>query len=361
MGKKPNVLMLMNAAGVGGAEGVFTRHYESFVRRKKPVALATLRGTSPYVSFDFRSLFDMAAYKRLRSYIRANNIGVIYATLDMAIAVSRIVACVTPEVNVVIRESGMANRKSIRMKLLDILTNWRVSAIIAVSDEVKKSLLTYQPWYGRKIHVVHNGITAQEDIDEILEVREGRRKEHPNTYTILHVGSMNTPNKGQDKILGLLARLVREHPEINWQLVLAGGGALKDGLVRQKEELHLNKQVHFTGSISPEELAHYYRTSDMFILYSENEGCPNVVLEAMSYGLPVLTTPVGGVHALVEDGVTGYIIPRDNVDLFVQTVVAFAQGTHNGYTVGRAGYERARNHFDFQEQVTKIEELLFTS
>jgi glycosyltransferase involved in cell wall biosynthesis len=89
------------------------------------------------------------------------------------------------------------------------------------------------------------------------------------------------------------------------EATIAGEGPLRKELEELAASLSLKGTVEFAGGV--EDMPALYRRSDILVLNSEHEGTPNVVLEAMSCGLPVLATAVGGVPALIRDGQTGIL------------------------------------------------------
>jgi len=96
--------------------------------------------------------------------------------------------------------------------------------------------------------------------------------------------------------------------DVDAHLTLVGDGAERNHLERVADGLDVS--VTFVGEINPEEVDSYYRAATVFVLPSvEGEGMPNVVLEAMAWGLPVVATDSGAVPSVVEDGITGYVIP----------------------------------------------------
>jgi glycosyltransferase involved in cell wall biosynthesis len=91
------------------------------------------------------------------------------------------------------------------------------------------------------------------------------------------------------------------------EFYIYGDGDQKSMLIEMAKKLGiLNKNLYFMGSITDTRVA--YQSSDIFLLTSEHEGTPNVILEAMSCGLPVVSTMVGGVPQLIVDGVNGFLI-----------------------------------------------------
>lgn len=118
---------------------------------------------------------------------------------------------------------------------------------------------------------------------------------------ILFVGRL-APMKGVDTLL-------RAMEGIDAPLTIVGDGPERDRLVGLADDLDI--EVNFEGRIPPEEVDEYYRDAAVFCLPSTGEeGLPNVVLEAMSWGLPCVTTDSGGLPSLIEDRERGFVVPQ---------------------------------------------------
>jgi glycosyltransferase involved in cell wall biosynthesis len=114
-----------------------------------------------------------------------------------------------------------------------------------------------------------------------------------------------TPTKGQAVIVDALPDLAKRYPRV--QAILAGDGPELASVRRRAEALGLAGTVRFPGSVkTPWGLL---QAADVFVLASEIEGLPLVVLEAMSEGVPVVATDVGGMPEAVVDGETGFLVP----------------------------------------------------
>lgn len=134
----------------------------------------------------------------------------------------------------------------------------------------------------------------------------------PNTSTaagheaqILYVGRLE-PYKGLDDLLSAVKVLADRGQSIH--LTCAGDGSLRSQLPEQAARLDITDRVSFTGPVHPDAIPDLYRSADIFVLPSLVEGMPNVVLEAMASGLPVVATRIPGSEELVGDGETGYLV-----------------------------------------------------
>lgn len=126
------------------------------------------------------------------------------------------------------------------------------------------------------------------------------------TITCLFVGSL-LPIKGLDVLIGALAQL---DDKVHLSIVGPDEGRMRGDLERLASEQNVAHRIRFFDNVPEyERLLEHYRSADIFALASLQEGFPRVIYEAMSQGLPVVATAVGGVADVVQDGVSGFIVP----------------------------------------------------
>lgn len=121
---------------------------------------------------------------------------------------------------------------------------------------------------------------------------------------MLSVGNL-VPLKGHDLVMEALA-LLRSRG-LDARLCIIGAGPLRGELEALRDRLGLHEQVRLLGALPQQELAAWYAASDVLLLASEREGWPNVVLESMACGTPVVATAVGGIPEIVKSPQTGRI------------------------------------------------------
>jgi glycosyltransferase involved in cell wall biosynthesis len=127
------------------------------------------------------------------------------------------------------------------------------------------------------------------------------------------------------------------------RLLLVGGGETRASLERMTTALALNGRVVFAGWLDA--LAEVYEVCDVVALSSLNEGTPLAVIEAMAAGRPVVATAVGGVPDLVEQGLTGLLVPAGDSQSLATAIVSLAEDDCARVTMGEAGRQRAQQHF----------------
>ena len=129
------------------------------------------------------------------------------------------------------------------------------------------------------------------------------------------------PRKGQHILLDALAQIAEEVPEAHlWLVGKAENLAYAARLREQTQRLGLDDRVTFVGAIPQQELAGYMARSRALVLDSSSEGLPRVVVEAMFSGLAVIASNVSGTPQVIGDGVTGYLIPPEDVPALVDAL-----------------------------------------
>ncbi|PLX26225.1 hypothetical protein C0580_00325 [Candidatus Parcubacteria bacterium] len=363
MSKK--ILFLINNLNLGGAENVFVDQANYLAANGLHVYFGVLNSSDKenfsgrlqmdVIDFGFKGIFDVMSYKKLGSFIKEKKINCVYSTLDNANIASRLANAFNHDSCVIIRESGMADRKSWKIKLLDKFLNHFADRIIAVSHQVKDSLLEYQKKYENKIVVFSNGVKLpfdQNTLEELLESKDD------STIRILNIGSMKNDNKGQAGLIRTVAHIKQTNPELNIKLTLVGDGKLRGDLEKMAEEHAISGRVLFTGYLDKKQIENHYKSSDIFILNSRNEGCPNVVLEAMSYGLAVIATKVGGTREMIEDTKSGFLLKRGDYDKMEELVVMLSKDKNKRIDMGQQAYQRIERRFMLSDKMQELIEVL---
>jgi glycosyltransferase involved in cell wall biosynthesis len=160
------------------------------------------------------------------------------------------------------------------------------------------------------------------------------------------------PWKGVDALI----RLLPELPDT--RLVIAGDGHMRAELSGLANRTGVDERVLFLGDVPHREVAGYLQQADAFVLNSTYEGLPHVVLEAMTSGTPVVATAAGGTAEVVEDEVTGLLVPVADAAALRAAVERLWRDPALGRRLAAAATGRVRERFDFDEMVSATEALL---
>lgn len=183
----------------------------------------------------------------------------------------------------------------------------QAAAIVTVSQALKDSLVALAV-NAEKITVLSNGV----DLDRFApldrtSIRAQLGLEGTVWLTVGHLIEL----KGVNIVIEALARV----PDIT--LLIAGDGPQQRKLRQLVRHLRLDARVRFLGAISHAKLSDYYNAADAMVLASSREGMPNVLLEAMACGTPVLATAVGGTPELITTPEAGELMRERNPDALV--------------------------------------------
>lgn len=226
-----------------------------------------------------------------------------------------------------------------------------IDKIITVSEELKRGLVEITGLNEKQIVCIHNGVF----FPDICVENEKKRREiglEQNDILIGTVGRID-PVKNFDIFIRSAEEVLKKFPYVKFLLI--GDGPIKGELESLTTELGLSKQVIFLGERN--DVAELLKIMDIFVLPSKSEGLSNTILEAMSAGLPVIATDVGGNSELVIDGETGILIQPGDVSALATEIINLLQNDEKRRKMGKAGFVKAKREFSIEKMVKSYEEL----
>ena len=178
----------------------------------------------------------------------------------------------------------------------------------------------------------------------------------PGLFVVGTVGRMAAIKAQTFLVEGFIATL-RARPELadRLRLVLVGDGPLRADCAQRLEAAGLARLAWLAGERA--DVPNVMRSLDCFALPSQAEGISNTILEAMASALPVLATRVGGNPELVDDGVTGALVPFGDVDALARCLQAWAADPAAARALGEAGRQRVAREFSLAAMVGRYEDL----
>jgi glycosyltransferase involved in cell wall biosynthesis len=183
-------------------------------------------------------------------------------------------------------------------------------------------------------------------------------REFPAGRVILTVGRWLATEryKGMDTLITALPRLLTRWPEL--QLVFAGTGDDRAWLEELTEKNGVHRHVHFLSGLNYPELAACYSACEIFALPSRGEGFGLVYLEAMACGKPVIGGAHGGAPEVIEDGVTGYLVPHGDPIQLATSIEALLADPAHAKEMGARGRQRAEHEFRFNAFAKSLKKIL---
>ena len=234
------------------------------------------------------------------------------------------------------------------------LVRWGVSRanyVVVPTDADLKGYLDY----GLKVpaEVIRN--TAYVPPEFQNRVRQTRLS---NTVSLLGIGRLSEA-KGSWDLFRALALVRQREPNIRLTWIGLGAFPSDDEYARQLcTSLGLTDCVTLAGQLSDEEKFFELSQADIFVLPTHTEGFPLSLLEGMAMGLPVVTTPVGGIPEVVKDGVNGYLVPPRDVETLAERILTLLKEPGQRLRMGEANARLYREQLSAHKVVDRIHTLL---
>lgn len=208
--------------------------------------------------------------------------------------------------------------------------------VVTVSREMARQLSAWFPDQRRKILFIPNGVDVS--FRKGLEHATGR-------YSLVVIGNL-IPGKRVDVVIRAFAQLGQSTTSTTRaRMIIVGQGPERNNLSALVQGLGVDQQVHFIGIQQPDRIADILRSCDAMVLASESEGRPNVVLEAMAAGVPVIASDIDGVREIIQHEHNGLLFPVGDVDRLAAWLVRLRNDRELGHRLAA----NARQWIDGQE------------
>lgn len=216
----------------------------------------------------------------------------------------------------------------------DLLTLRFFPGVIAVSNALKEELIAAR-LTAAKIRVIHNGIDGERFGEGAAERAETWRAKHghPGGGKIVTTVGRLHPQKGMHAFLEAARLILQEQPQTRFWV--AGDGPLRCELEWTARRLGIEHATVFLGHQS--DVAGIMAASDVIAVASVREGLPMVVLEALALGRPVVATAVGGIPEVIQDNISGWLVPSDEPALLAGRILKTMEHTGEAGAVGARG------------------------
>jgi len=176
--------------------------------------------------------------------------------------------------------------------------------------------------------------------------------------TVLFAASLarGQEHKGLKTLLDAIKILKEEFSNI--KLIVAGDGDLKNKYESYAKQNNLKASVEFRGKLQGQELPEAYRKANLFALPTASDSQPLVILEAMAAGLPIVSTRIGGIPNMIEDGEEGFLIEPHNPQVLANKIGELLRDPQLREKFSEAARERAIKDFSWQKRMEKYNEIL---
>ena len=373
--ERVRLFSVIAASGAGGAEQVFATLLQRLDPERFEVVVAChgqgsmlekfRRHASHVWSLDLVDLRRPRTVTRLAALMRESRADLVHTHLWTAdvlgglaarlAGIRRIVSSVAGAYFLPIGVSGVRRARRILFSRVFRTIYRGCDRVIAPSRYVAEDLLT-RPGIRvprERVRVIENGVDV-DDVDRVAHFAGHGLSERWGSGTPrIAVVSNFFPIKGHRFLVCAIPAVLRVYPDARF--VLAGEGDSRTDVAALADSLGVRGRVTFTGEIS--DSLELMRASDLVVLPSLSEGLPITLVEAMALGRPVVTTRVGGIPEVVEDGVTARVVPPRDPEALAGAILELLADKNLAAGLGAEARVIARDRFSADRMVRRTEEL----
>jgi L-malate glycosyltransferase len=356
--RRPSILLLGNVLTPGGTEGQFVEIACRLDRSRWDLHVSCIRAEGSLRSkleaaglsawscgpTSFKSPSFALSVLRLARFLRARRIAVLHS-FDFYSNMLGVPAARLARVPVVIAsQRDLGNlRRPLERRLHDVVL--RFAHYLSVNAEtVAERALRAGVAAAHRIIMIRNGVDC------------ARFSGMPGADSSAHSITVGTvailrPEKGLSYLVRAARDVIARFPEVRF--VIWGDGPLRSRLEQQVRDLGLARAVTLAGATLEPEAA--LRQLDVFVLPSLSEASSNALLEAMATGRAIVATRIGGTPALVEDEVTGLLVPPGDPVALAKSIIRLIEERELATRLATRAQQRARTEFDIDRMVARFE------
>jgi glycosyltransferase involved in cell wall biosynthesis len=298
-----------------------------------------------------RGRLDLGALLKIRKTLIENSVSIIHSH-DFKSDFYGLLASINLPMKIVLTAHG-STRDSI-LKRFYLFCDERLvyrffDRIIAVSEGLRGDLVR-KGIPLKKISIIKNcldlGILQNENASEpTLAIPRGHR--------VFAVIGRLYPDKGHRYFIEAFSKVHKKHPKITGLII--GEGPTKEEIAKQVKAAELDRAIMLCGFRS--DMSTVYDRVDYVIIPSLTEGLPYVLLEAMASKVPVVATRVGDIPALIDDGVTGYLVQPADSNALGKRMRDLLRYPQKAKEMSQRGHRFVMDHFSYERMVKQTQEL----
>lgn len=309
----------------------------------------------PQLVRDVRLGSDLHSYKAIARLIRSERPSVLHLNSSKAGALGAVAGRMARVPRVIFTAHGWAlNEKrpwwhKIPIAFIYYLTILLAHHTIAVSQGIRRHML-WMPFVSKKISVIYNGIAFTQ-----LRSRDEARTLLPSHKEKMWLGIVAElhPIKRIEDAIDSLGLLAHKFPELI--LVVIGEGEMRAALEARIQTKGLRNKVFLVGFI--ENAGSFLSAFDIFLLPSRSEGLAYAILEAGAAELPVIASAVGGIPEILEEGVSGILVPPEHPATLARAISTLLEDRKLGKDLGGALKRSIEKKFSLDTMVKKTSAL----
>jgi len=349
------IFYLITDLDIGGAEKMLFELVKRIDRSKFTLEIGCLKGEGilgkrlealgikvRYFHID-RNIYKLA---NIVFFLRQGHFDILHSYLFHANIIGRICGRIAG-IPIVISSIRVCEKKKLYHLWMDRITNWMVNLEICVSKEVKNFTIEKASIPEHKLEIVENGIP-----DSSLDAVTSYRNKKANSLIIGTIARLSK-QKGIKYLLHAAKRVIKQFPGVTF--IIAGKGPLASQLKELSIKLGISDKVKLLGFRN--DIPELLSVIDIFVLPSLWEGMPNVVLEAMAAGKPVIATDTGGSKDLIDSNINGVLVEPGNSEALAEAILKLLGNPAQRQRLGESARKTVKERFPIDKMVSKTEQI----
>lgn len=359
---KINMLQMVNGFAIGGGEMKVLELVQRLDRERYNITVCSVGQGGP-LEAEFRKAidrvevyqkkfsFDISLVSKVASLMKEQRIEVLQTTLFYADVIGAYAAHLAG-VPVVISWEPVTGPFYSRHYWAYKLAMLKIDRVVAVSEDIRQRVIRERKLSPEQVVTIHYGVDVEKFTPERQVLKKTDIGVSDDHLIVGTVGRFDHP-KGHKYLIDAVPEIVQKFPKVRF--VFAGDGPLRKEVEQQINKLGLNDYFILLGF--RRDVKQLLGVFDLFVLPSLSEGLPNAILEAMACSKPVVATAVNGVVEVVEDDVTGFLVPPKNSSEMAKAIIKMVKLSDEMKGMGKRGRERVIKHFSVEQQIEKFEDL----
>ncbi|GAX62992.1 glycosyl transferase group 1 [Candidatus Scalindua japonica] len=297
--------------------------------------------------------FDIGLLVRLYKILRENKIDIIHSQSGCMVYAA-LAGRLARVKRIVHTDHGRFKPDKRSIMLEEWISSKVIHHVIGVSHELTEYLALQVKIKRKKLLTIINGVDTHKFIPMHSERRNKLKKKYGLNEEVKVLGTICRldPVKNLEFLISCLPSICEKVTEC--RLLIVGDGPCRERLIKHAESLGIDSKISFTGAMS--DVDNVLPAFDVYVCTSLSEGTSMTILEAMSCGLPVVASAVGGNSSLVDES-NGRLFPLNDADVFKRSVIELLEDEELRKQTGQEGRNKIEKNYDFDNVVRQYEKL----
>ncbi len=331
-------------------EGLLDRGFETifFAKHNSEISKYMKNKNIKVQELSFANELDIISAYKLAKFAKKGNYNILVCHNAHSVTIALLAKIFYSKLKIIVVRRVIFSIKNgiiSKYKYHNKLINRFVAISNAINNVLEKSNINKQ-----KIDLIYDGI----DLKRFDNFKNNNLEKELNPYNRLVVGTTSAIDKAKDFPTFLEAIKIILQSRKDVLFVIVGDGAERDNIQQEAENENISQYIHFAGF--QENIGDYLNMFAIFTLFSKSEGLGTSILDAMSVGLPIVATNIGGIPEVVEHNSNGLLVNKSDPNELATAILELLNNEEKRNIFGQNSLEKAKN-FDIKLTIDKYIQL----